>query len=79
MKKKRVFLGGPRDFVTFLKRAVPKTLFACTCIKPTGRHFCLPGRNQAFELRHDSISGKVTTGLSRLRRAPTTTVLKFGR
>jgi hypothetical protein len=77
--KKSGYSRGPRDFVTFLKRAVPKTLFACTCIETDRQALLLPGRNQAFELRHDSIGGKVTTGLARLRKAPTTTVLKFGR
>jgi hypothetical protein len=44
MKKKAGISRGPRDFVTFLKRAVPKTLFACTCIE-TNRLALLPSRS----------------------------------
>src|ERR1700731_4911441 len=46
--------------------------------QPPGNCAFLVG-NQVFELRHDSIGGKVTTGRERLRKAPTTTAPKFGR
>jgi hypothetical protein len=42
--KKNGYFPGPRDFVTFLKRAVPKTLFACTCME-TNRLALLPCRS----------------------------------
>jgi hypothetical protein len=42
--KKSGISRSPRDFVTFLKRAVPKTLFACTCIE-TNRLALLPSRS----------------------------------
>jgi hypothetical protein len=36
-------------------------------------------RHQSFELRHDSIGGKVTTGYEGLRSAPITIGPKSGR
>jgi hypothetical protein len=36
-------------------------------------------RHQSFELRHDSIGGKVTTGYEGLRTDPTTIAPRFGR
>ncbi len=71
---------GLRGFSIFLKRALPKTLFACTCME-TNRVALLPPevRHQSFELRHDSIGGKVTTGYEGLRSASTTMGRKAGR
>src|SRR5256714_4810108 len=58
----------------------PRTLFACTYVE-TNLVALLPPlvRHQSFELRHDSIGGKVTIGYHRLRKAPTTIAREFGR
>src|SRR6266436_7101633 len=79
-EKKEGISRGARHLLTFLKRAIPKTLFVCTCMGPN--RGALPAflvGNQVFELRHDSIGGKVTTGQEGLRKAPTTIAPKFGR
>ena len=79
MKKKEGVSRVARYFFTFLKRAIPKTLFACTCMETNRPAFRLLVGSKVFELRHDSIGGKVTVGSGRLRNAPTTIAPKFGR
>jgi hypothetical protein len=41
MKKKEGISRGARHFFTFLKGAIPKTLFVCTCVE-TNRVALLP-------------------------------------
>src|SRR5213075_1094808 len=57
-----------------------RTLFACTYVE-TNLVALLPPlvRHQSFELRHDSIGGKVTMGYHGLRTASTTTAHQRGR
>src|ERR1700730_7696056 len=75
-EKKRGYFQGCAPLLHLLEACDPKDP-VCLHLhgdQPRGTSAFLV-RLQVFELRHDSIGGKVTTGYARLRKAPTTVAL----
>jgi hypothetical protein len=78
-EKEASFDQAARRILNSLEACYPKN---SVCLHLRGNQpllFCKMVGHQSFELRHDSIGGKVTMRWHGPRKAPTTRALKFGR